>query len=120
MAVADPRTADAWLLRLGEVHESARVRVNGHEAGTAWSVPFELDITKWLAAGDNRIEIEVTNLPANRIADLDRRGVEWRIFKDANIVSSTDGRLLDTSEWPVEPAGLGGAVRLCPVKAKTH
>ncbi len=118
--VADPRTADAWLLRLGEVHESARIRVNGHEAGTAWSVPFELDVTKWLVAGDNRIEIEVTNLPANLIADLDRRGVKWRIFKDANIVSSTDGRLLDTSKWPVEPAGLGGAVRLCPVKAKAR
>lgn len=112
-----PRAADAWMLRLGDVHESARIRINGREAGTAWSVPFELDVTKWLVAGDNLVEIEVTNLPANLIADLDRRGAEWRIFKDANVVSSTDGRLLSTEGWPVEPAGLGSAVQLQPVKA---
>ena len=114
--VADPQAADAWMFRLGKVHESARVRVNGHEAGTAWSVPFELDVTEWLAAGENRIEIEVTNLPANYIVDLDRRGVEWRIFKDANVVSSTDGRLLRTGGWPVEPGGLGGEAVLQPMK----
>lgn len=117
--VDDPRTADAWMLRLGDVHESARIRINGHEAGTAWSVPFEIDVTKWLTAGDNRIEIEVTNLPANLIADFDRRGVEWRIFKDANVVSAT-GKPLDTSTWPAEPAGLNSAVKLCPVKMKKY
>ena len=115
--VADPQAADGWMLHLGAVHESARVRVNGHEAGTAWSVPFELDVTEWIAAGDNRIEIEVTNLPANYIVDLDRRGVEWRIFKDANVVSSTDGRLLRTEGWPLEPGGLEGSVWLQPVQA---
>ena len=117
--VDDPRAADAWLLRLGDVHESARIRINGHEAGTAWSVPFEIDVTEWLAAGDNRIEIEVTNLPANLIADLDRRGIEWRIFKDANVVSAT-GKRLDTSAWPVDPAGLTPAVKLYPVKIKNQ
>lgn len=115
--VADPQAADGWMLHLGAVHESARVRVNGHEAGTAWSVPFELDVTKWIAAGDNRIEIEVTNLPANYIVALDRRGVKWRKFKDANVVSSTDGRILSTAGWPVEPGGLEGRVWLQPIQA---
>lgn len=114
--IESPATAEAWRLQLGTVYESARVRVNGHDAGTAWSVPFELDVTPFLAAGDNRIEIEVTNLPANLIADFDRRGVEWRIFKDANVVSSKDGRLLKTDGWQLEPAGLAGPVVLQPMR----
>ncbi len=117
-AVPDPAAADGWVLDLGDVRESARVRVNGCEAGIAWSVPFEIDVTPWIAAGDNLVEIEVTNLPANLIADLDRRGAEWRIFKDANIVSALN-RPLDTSAWPVEPSGLNGAVKLCPKRTKT-
>ena len=115
--VADPAAADSWLLDLGAVYESARVRVNGHEAGIAWSVPFRLEVGAWLQAGENRIEIEATNLPANLIAAYDRRGVEWRKFKDANIVSAQNGPL-DTSAWPVEPSGLGGPVRLIPVTTK--
>ena len=117
--VADPAAADRWLLDLGQVYESARVRINGHEAGIAWSMPFRLEAGPWLRAGKNRIEIEVTNLPANLIAAYDRRGVEWRKFKDANIVSALN-RPLDTSTWPVEPSGLGGPVRLIPVTTKKN
>lgn len=116
--VPDPAAADGWVLDLGDVRESARVRINGHEAGIAWSVPFEIDVTPWIEAGDNLVEIEVTNLPANLVADLDRRGVEWRIFKDANIVSALN-RPLDTSAWLPEPSGLNGAVKLCPKQTKT-
>lgn len=117
-AVPDPAAADEWVLDLGDVRESARVRVNGCDAGIAWSVPFRLEIGSWLQTGDNLIEIEVTNLPANLIADFDRRGVEWRIFKDANIVSARN-RPLDTSAWPTEPSGLNGTVKLYPMTNKT-
>ena len=115
--VADPAAADSWVLDLGAVCESARVRVNGHEAGIAWSVPFRLEVGRWLRAGENRIEIDVTNLPANLIAAYDRRGVEWRKFKDANIVSAQNGPF-DTSAWSSEPSGLGSAVKLIPVTTK--
>lgn len=115
--VADPAAAESWVLDLGDLHESARVRINGCEAGIVWSVPFRLEVGPWLRAGANLIEIEVTNLPANLIAAYDRRGVEWRKFKDANIVSALN-RPLDTSAWPSEPSGLGGPVRLIPVTTK--
>ena len=78
--------ADDWILDLGDVRESARVRINGQEAGTVWAVPFRLKVGKYLVPGINRIEVEVTNLPANRIADYDRRKKDWRIFKEINIV----------------------------------
>jgi len=116
--VADPAAADGWVLDLGDVRESARVRINGREAGIAWSVPFRLEVGPWLQPGENRIEIEVTNLPANLVADLDRRGVEWRKFKDANIVSAANGPL-DTSAWAPEPSGLNGTVKLIPVTKKS-
>lgn len=76
-----------YLLSLGDVRESARVKVNGKDAGTLFAVPYEIKIGNLLQDGENILEIDVTNLPANRIADYDRRGVEWRIFKDINIVS---------------------------------
>ncbi len=115
--IADPAAAPGWMLDLGKVHESARVRVNGHDAGIVWAVPFRTEIGRWLRPGENRIEIEVTNLPANRIADYDRRGVKWRIFKDANIVGAR-GKALDTSSWGVEPSGLAGPVKLYPATHK--
>lgn len=107
-------TADDWILDLGDVRESARVRINGQEAGIAWAVPFRLKVGKWLKPGKNRIEIEVTNLPANRISDMDRRGEIWRIFNDINMATlKNDNKLYDG--WQPLPSGLNGAVRLIPV-----
>jgi hypothetical protein len=75
-----------YLLRLGDVRESAHVYVNGQDAGVVWAAPFECRISQFLKTGENKLRIEVTNLPANRIADYDKRGVDWRIFKEINFV----------------------------------
>ncbi len=106
--------ADDWLLDLGEVDASARVRINGHEAGTLFARPFQIAIGQWLHAGANRLEVEATNLSANRIADLDRRGVAWRKFYDINYVN-IKYKPFDASKWPLHPAGLLGPVRLVPL-----
>ena len=109
--------ADEWLLSLGDVRESARVRINGHDAGTLWAVPFRTKVGRWLHEGTNLIEVEVTNLPANRIADMDRRGVEWRIFEDINVakLNYKKGTYID---WEPMPSGLNGTVRLVPIYYK--
>lgn len=83
---ADEAAAD-WCLDLGDVRESARVFINDEFVGCAWSVPFVLDCSGAFKAGENSVRIEVTNLPANRIADLDRRGVQWRKFNEINVVN---------------------------------
>ena len=107
-------TADDWILDLGDVRESARVRINGQDAGTAWAVPFRLKVGKYLESGANRIEVDVTNLPANRIADYDRRKINWRIFKEINIVDlNYEKRQYD--DWEPMPSGLNSPVRLIPV-----
>ncbi len=112
----NPAEADDWLLDLGDVRESADVRINGIPAGKAWSVPFTLRVGHLLRKGNNTIEIDVTNIQANRIADFERRGVNWRIFKDANIASVTNAKKFSFADWPVIPAGLCSEVRLIPLK----
>lgn len=111
--------ADDWILNLGDLRESADVKVNGVSAGKVWSVPFTLRIGKFLRPGRNTLEIDVTNLQANRIADYERRGVEWRRFKDANIASVTNAREFSFGDWPTVPAGLCSDVTLTPVRLST-
>ena len=100
-----------WQIDLGDVRESTRVYINGQFIGCAWSVPFVLDCRNTLRKGDNEIRIEVTNLPANRIADLDRRGVKWRKMEEINVVDINYKRTT-YDEWPPMPSGLNAEVRL--------
>ena len=100
-----------WLIDLGDVRESARVYINGQFIGCAWSVPFILDTKHTLKAGDNELRIEVTNLPANRIADLDRRGVQWRKMEEINVVDINYKKTL-YDQWEPMPSGLNSQVKL--------
>jgi hypothetical protein len=100
-----------YRLCLGDVRESASVTVNGRPAGTLFAIPFEINIGPLLREGENRIEISVTNLPANRISDYDRRGVEWRIFREINFVG-IHYRNETFSRWQPLPSGLLGPVKL--------
>ena len=94
-----------YILDLGDVRESARVVVNGEECATLFCVPFRCDITSQLRKGKNNIEIYVTNLPANRIAKMDRDGVKWRKFNEINVVDLNYKR--DTYEkWNTVASGL--------------
>ncbi|MDR2936935.1 MAG: glycosyl hydrolase family 2, partial [Rikenellaceae bacterium] len=107
-----------WLLSLGDVRESARVRINGHDVATLWAVPFEAYVGKYLKEGRNILEVEVTNLPANRIADYCRRNIPWRKFKDANVVSIAYGPVTFET-WSVLPSGLLGPVTLIPMERQS-
>ncbi|MDR3189472.1 MAG: glycosyl hydrolase family 2 [Prevotellaceae bacterium] len=105
--VGKKKAGKEYRLCLGDVRESAVVRVNGRNAGTLFAVPFEVNIGDLLQSGVNTLEVEVTNLPANRIADYDRRGVEWRIFREINFVNITySNARYDT--WQPLPSGLTG------------
>lgn len=106
--------ADDWILDLGDLRESARIRINGKEAGTVWAAPFRLKVGKYLQPGKNLIEIEVTNLPANRIAELDRQNVPWRKFKEINFVG-LNYKKNKYDSWEVLPSGLNGGVKLIPI-----
>jgi hypothetical protein len=59
-----------WL-QMGQVREIATVLVNGRAVDTLWRQPFVARIDPFVHAGDNAVEIKVTNLWPNRlIGDL--------------------------------------------------
>jgi len=115
LIIDNPSAYAEWMLSLGDVRESARVRVNGKEVATLFALPYHCLIGKYLHSGVNIIEVEVTNLAANRIADMDRRGIKWRIFKDANIVD-LNYKKTTYSNWKPVPSGLLGPVKLIPME----
>jgi len=106
-------SAESWWLDLGKVCQSARVRVNGRERGTALVPPFRVRVDGLKPTG-NELEIEVTNTSANRIRDLDRHGVKWRNFYDINFVN-IDYKPFDASNWLLADSGLLGPVILRPI-----
>jgi alpha-L-rhamnosidase len=99
------------LLDLGDVRESAEVRLNEKSLGTAWCLPMQLPIPSGVLQSENILEIEVTNVSANRIRYMDKKGVAWKHFYDINMV---DIRYtpFDASNWKPVASGLLGDVKL--------
>lgn len=58
-------------LKLNGLHDVAAVRINGVDCGTAWTAPYEVEVTQALKKGKNTIEIEVTNTWANALLGAD-------------------------------------------------
>lgn len=63
-------------MNVGDVRESARIIINGKEAGIVWYIPSKINIGRYLKPGQNTIRIEVANLMANRIINMDKRKIE--------------------------------------------
>ncbi len=114
-----PQETKAWLLDLGTVKESAEVFLNGRLLGTLIGPVFQVYVDSAFLKEVNILEIQVTNLMANRIADLDRRNVFWRKFYNVNFPARksenrTNG-LFDASRWKPKESGLLGPVTLSPL-----
>jgi hypothetical protein len=55
------------------IHEAALVKINGQSAGALWHPPYRLDVTKFLHAGVNQVEIHAFNTALNAWSALPRR-----------------------------------------------
>ena len=99
------------VLNLGDVRETAKVTINGQIIGTAWCLPFHLAIPKGILKAENKIEIEVTNLSANRIRYMDLKGIKWKKFYDINMVD-IGYRPLDAAKWQPVESGLLGEISI--------
>jgi len=110
--------ADDWRLDLGDVRETVKIFVNGTEVDRLWSLPFSARIGAQLRPGKNAIALEVTNLAANRIRDLDIRRVPWKNFYEINFVN-INYQPFDASKWPLQPSGMLGPVQLVPLRSIT-
>lgn len=96
VSVAD---VGAVMLRAGWVHGAADVRVNGTMAGTLLVPPFELDVSSFLAVGDNQVEITVRPALRNRLVGYGASG-------------QTDYATFAGDETQLLPVGLMGPVEL--------
>jgi hypothetical protein len=108
--------AKNWRLDLGKVCQSARVTLNGRPLGTLIAAPFALPLSS-LKSRNNVLAVEVTSVQANRIRDLDRRGVAWKTFYDINVVG-LDYKPFSAADWPLTCSGLLGPVTLTPIFPK--
>jgi len=73
------------VLDLGNVLEMASVKINGHQMPVVWSVPFRFDITSYVKAGTNDLEVEVVNMWPNRLIGDGKLPASQRLTK-TNII----------------------------------
>jgi len=103
----DSDCEQGWL-DLGKVKDCANVTLNEKNYGSLFGPSYKVYVDN-LCEGKNILKVEVTNVAANRIRDLDRRGVEWKKFYDINFVN-IDYKPFDASDWEIREAGLLGPV----------
>ncbi len=75
----DQLQSDKLMLDLGKVGVMAEVLMNGQNVGLRWKAPFCLDIKDAAKAGENTIEVRVTNLWINRLIGDSMPGVTEKV-----------------------------------------
>jgi hypothetical protein len=77
---APPKGRSVYL-DLGEVRHIAEITLNGKHLGVVWTAPWQIDITEALQAGQNHLEIAVTNAWANRLIGDEQHppDIVWQI-----------------------------------------
>lgn len=113
--------ADAYEINLGKVDESATIMLNGKKLATLIGPVYKLTIPAADLKSENTLQVIVTNSMANRIADMDKRGVPWKKFYNINMPArlpqnrGADG-LFTAAGWSPKASGLTGPVTLTPVR----
>ncbi len=110
-------------LNLGKVKVMARIRLNGKDLGVVWCAPWQVEITKALKTGGNRLEIDIANLWPNRmIGDenepfdgvVDNKWPQWLLNgteRPTKRYTFTTYRFYRKGD-PLLPSGLLGPVRI--------
>ncbi len=90
------------------------LKLNGKDFGTLPGPLYRVRVDN-LVHGNNTLEVEVTNVAANRIRDYDKQGVQWKKFlhrrMDGGFFNIKYG-VFDASGWDVRDSGLIGPVSI--------
>lgn len=98
----------AYVLELGDVKNIAEVIVNGKNVGVVWKKPFRIDITEAVKAGENSIQIKVTNTWVNRLVGDAQPDVKQK--------TTFTTMPFYRANSPLVPSGLIGEVKINVVK----
>jgi hypothetical protein len=99
--------SEVVLLEFESLKETAEIVLNGHAAGTIWSVPYRMYIPAKLFKRHNTLELKVTNTSFNRVIDLDRRKVIWKNFHEINFVNILYQSYDASDKSPMESGVIG-------------
>jgi hypothetical protein len=112
--------AKTFLLELGQVQETAEIFINNKKIGTCIGPGFRIEMPASVLLDENKLEIVVANLMANRISYMDRNKMPWKIFYNTNMPAkrkeNAKNGLFDASDWKPLPSGLLGPVSISPLK----
>jgi hypothetical protein len=104
-AVSQPSGMRASLA--APIRDAAVIYVNGKRAGSIWTAPFRLDVTRLLKEGRNTLRIQVANTALNRMA---AQGTPE--FRELTAKYGERFQMQDMKNMRPEPSGLLGPVRL--------
>jgi hypothetical protein len=106
--VPDPKARhQAWLD--APIREAAVVYMNGQRAGSVWSPPYLLDVSRFARRGTNTLRIEVGNLAINHMAA--RALPDYRLL---NLRYGVRFEPQDMDKVQPVPSGLLGPIQLKP------
>jgi hypothetical protein len=100
----------AWLD--APVRDAAVVYVNGQRAGSVWSAPFAVDVTRLLREGENSLRVVVSNTAINALA-----GTTLPDYRLLRLRYGERFQPQDMENLHPVPSGLLGTVRLVPREA---
>jgi hypothetical protein len=106
----------SWTLSLGEVSATVEVVLNGFSLGSYIGPDFKVAVPASLLKKENKLQITVASLMANRIAYMDRNKLPWKIFYNVNMPArkkenARDG-IFSAADWSPVSSGLKGPVVL--------
>ena len=109
--------AAAYQLDLGKVMVVATVYLNGEKLATAIGPEYKVTIDSSKLKESNELEIRVSNLMANRMIDLEKKGVNYKKFYNINFAANKRENLAKDGtftaiNWPPFESGLVGPVTL--------
>jgi hypothetical protein len=90
-----------YVIDLGVIKAFGKVTVNGKTIGGAWTPPYQVDITRALKPGVNRLDIKVVNTWVNRLIGDERLPASER---------KTSALFKPNADGELQPAGLLGPV----------
>jgi hypothetical protein len=101
--------AEDFMLEFDHISDVAEVLVNGKSAGVIWKKPYRIDISDWVVAGENTLEVRVANRWKNRLIGDRQPGV-------SPVTYTTFNTYLPNAE--LDKSGLDGQVRLITLSKK--